>query len=262
MSTSPPLTYGSYLKLDTLLSLQCPRSTPIVPDELLFITVHQVFELWLKLLLFELSHARDEMLVGESYAPRVRLERCRVIERTLLEQFDILDSMEAAEFVRFRDALDTASGAQSAQFMEVEFLSGLKDFGYAERCDWLTADEHELLRRRLSEPSLGDAFLTVLREAGFDVSTEHQRLEGYLTIAHAREKHGTLWDLLEAMIAHDQSWLMWRARHALAVERQIGAKRGTGGSTGGSYLRSRLSLRFYPELWEMRGQLKPDRTPR
>jgi tryptophan 2,3-dioxygenase len=235
--------------------LQCPQSTPMVPDELLFITVHQVFELWLKLLLFELSHARDEMLIGESYAPRVRLERCRVIERTLLEQFDILDSMEAAEFVRFRDALDTASGAQSAQFLEVEFLSGLKDPRYAERRGWPTADEHRLLRRRLSEPSLWEAFLAVLRGAGFDVSTRHQRSVGYLTIAHDREKHGALWDLLEAMVRHDQSWQMWRARHALAVERQIGAKSGTGNSTGASYLRSRLSLYFYPELWEMRSQL-------
>jgi tryptophan 2,3-dioxygenase len=255
MSTSSPLTYGNYLKLDELLTLQCPKSTPIVPDELLFITVHQVFELWLKLLLFELSRARDEMLVGESYAPRVRLERCRVIERTLLEQFDVLDSIETAEFVRFREALDTASGAQSVQFLEVEFLSGLKDPCYAERRDWLTADEHELLRRRLSEPCLWEAFLAVLDGAGFDVSTPHQRSAGYLTIAQDREKYGALWDLLEAMVGHDQSWLMWRARHAVAVERQIGAKIGTGGSIGASYLQSRISLRFYPELWEMRSQL-------
>jgi tryptophan 2,3-dioxygenase len=255
MSTSQTLTYSSYLKLDELLGLQRPQSTPMVPDELLFITVHQVFELWLKLLLFELSHARDEMLSGKSYAPRVRLERCHVIERLLLEQFDVLDSMEAAEFVQFRNVLGTASGAQSAQFMEIEFLSGLKDFRYAERCNWLTAGEHELLRRRLSEPCLWEAFLTVLRGAGFDVSTHQQRSAGYQTIARDRETHGTLWDLAEAMVGHDQSWQMWRARHALAVERQIGTKSGTGGSIGTTYLQSRVDLRFYPELWKMRNQL-------
>jgi tryptophan 2,3-dioxygenase len=255
MSASPPLTYGRYLMLDALLALQHPRSTPMVPDELLFITVHQVFELWLKLLLFELSHARDEMLAGESSAPRVRLERCHVVERMLLEQFDVLDSMDAVEFARFRGALATASGAQSAQFLEVEFLSGLKDPGYAERRHWLTASEDEALRRRLSEPCLWEAFLAVLRGAGFDVSTRHQRAAGYLTIARDREKHGALWGLLEAMVGHDQSWWMWRARHAQAVERQIGVKSGTGGSVGASHLRSRLSLRFYPELWEMRSQL-------
>lgn len=249
------LTYGSYLKLDNLLALQCPRSVPMVPDELLFITLHQVFELWLKLVLFELTAARDEMLAGKTYGPRVRLARCRAIERVLLEQFDVLDSMAPPEFVRFRGALGTASGAQSAQFLEVEFLSGSKDPCYAKRRSWLTVAEHEVLRRRLAEPSLWDGFLAVLRGAGFDVSTRRHRSAAYLAIARDREERGALWDLLEAMVGHDQSWWLWRARHALAVERQIGAKSGTHGSAGAGYLRSRLDLYFYPELWEMRSQL-------
>jgi tryptophan 2,3-dioxygenase len=217
--------------------------------------VHQVFELWLKLLLFELAAARDEMLAGRARAPRVRLARCHAIERVLLAQFDVLDSMAAPEFVQFRGVLGTASGAQSVQFLEVEFLSGVKDPRYGEHRTWLTPAEHELLQRRLAEPGLWDGFLAVLRRAGFDVSTRQRRSAAYLTIARDREKHGALWDLLEAMLGHDQSWWLWRARHALAVERQIGAKRGTGHSTGATYLQTRLAQRFYPELWEMRTQL-------
>lgn len=255
VSAPSRLTYGSYLRLDQLLALQCPRSAPLVPDELLFITVHQVFELWLKLLLFELSQARDDMLAGRISAPRARLERCREIERMLVEQFDVLDSMSAPEFERFRDALGTASGAQSAQFLEVEFLSGMKDPRYAERRDCYTAAEHAVLRRRLSEPCLWEGLLSVLRAAGFDVSTRQHRAAAQLTIARDRERYGPLWELQEAMVGHDQSWSMWRARHALTVERQIGAKSGTSGSAGASHLRSRFGLRFYPELWEVRGRL-------
>jgi tryptophan 2,3-dioxygenase len=246
------LTYSSYLRLDQLLGLQRPRSAPMVPDELLFIVVHQVFELWLKLLLFELSQARDDMLAGEVMAPRSRLQRCCGIERMLLEQFDVLDSMAPPDFERFRDALGTASGAQSAQFLEVEFLSGLKDPCFTEHRDWLTTAERDLLWRRLAEPCLWEGFLAVLDKAGFDVSTRAARTSAYRTIAQDRERHGALWELQEALLGHDQAWSMWRARHALTVERQIGAKTGTGGSSGATHLRSRFALRFYPELWELR----------
>ncbi|HEY2725372.1 MAG TPA: tryptophan 2,3-dioxygenase family protein [Pseudonocardiaceae bacterium] len=249
------LTYRSYLRVDELLGLQCPRSAPMVPDELLFITVHQVFELWLKVLLFELTLARDDMLAGQVAPARARLQRCCGIERVLLEQFDVLDSMAAAEFERFRDALGTASGAQSAQFLEVEFLSGLKDPCFAERRDWLTPAEHEVLRRRLAEPCLWTGFLTVLGDAGFDVSTRSRRASAYRTIARNRVGHAALWDLQDALLRHDQSWSLWRARHALTVERQIGAQAGTGGSAGATHLRARFGLRFYPELWELPSSL-------
>lgn len=255
MSTDCRLTYNDYLKLDNLLNLQCPLSAPMVTDELMFITVHQIFELWLKLLLYELSHARDDMLAGRTREPRARLARCHGIERMLVQQFDVLDSMAAPDFERFRGALGTASGAQSVQFLEVEFLSGMKDHRYGERRPWLTATKHKLLRRRLSEPCLWEGFLVVLREAGFDVFTRQDRSGAYLAIARDRERYGAQWDLLEAMVEHDQSWLMWRARHALTVERQIGWKSGTSGSTGTTHLRSGSDRRFYPELWSMRSQL-------
>jgi tryptophan 2,3-dioxygenase len=214
-----------------------------------------VYELWFKLLLSELTDARDRMLAGESYLPRVRLERCHTIERVLVGQVDVIDTMTPQDFLEFRTKLAPASGFQSAQFREIEFLSGLKDPGYLDRFRGLTAEEREGLRRRLAEPSLWDGFLSVLVKAGFPVGTAEERFSAYAAIAHDRERFGPLWDLAEALVAHDQAWSLWRARHVLMAERQIGTKPGTGGSAGGAYLRSRIDLRFYPELWELRSRL-------
>ncbi|MGH3913163.1 MAG: tryptophan 2,3-dioxygenase family protein [Pseudonocardiaceae bacterium] len=240
---------GSYPELDNLPAPPSPRSSPIASEELLFITVHQVFELWLRHLLLELVDARNEMLAGRTYGPRVRLARCGAIERMLHEQFDVLDSMTTPELLRFRNAPGTASRAQSVQFIEVEFLSGLKDPCYAQYRDWLTVADHKVLQRRFAEPSLWDGFLAVLREAGFDVSTREHRSAAYRAIARDREKHGAQRDLLKAMIGHDQSWWLWRTRHVLAAERHIGTESATNGSIGV------FPPRFYPELWQLRNQL-------
>ena len=128
----------------------------------------------------------------------------------------------------------------------------MKDAGYLDRFRGLTDAEQKRLGRRLEEPSLWDGYLVLLSGAGFDVSTVDSRFEAYRTIAHDRERYGALWDLAEALVEHDQAWSLWRARHVLMAERQIGTKPGTGGSAGGAYLRSRIELRFYPELWELR----------
>ena len=249
------LTYGSYLHLTDLLEQQVPESSPPAHDELLFITIHQVYELWFKLLLSELTDARDRMLAGESYLPRIRLERCHTIERVLVGQVDVIDTMTPQDFLVFRTKLAPASGFQSAQFREIEFLSGLKDPGFLERFRGLAEPERERLHRRLSEPSLWDGYLAVLVKAGFAVGTPEERFNAYAAIAHDRERFGALWDLAEALVAHDQAWSLWRARHVLMAERQIGTKPGTGGSAGGAYLRSRIEMRFYPELWELRSRL-------
>jgi tryptophan 2,3-dioxygenase len=249
------LTYGSYLHLTDLLEQQVPESSPPAHDELLFITIHQVYELWFKLLLSELTDARDRMLAGESYLPRIRLERCHTIERVLVGQVDVIDTMTPQDFLVFRTKLAPASGFQSAQFREIEFLSGLKDPGFLERFRGLAEPERERLHRRLSEPSLWDGYLAVLVKAGFAVDTPEERFKAYAAIAHDRERFGALWDLAEALVAHDQAWSLWRARHVLMAERQIGTKPGTGGSAGGAYLRSRIEMRFYPELWELRSRL-------
>jgi len=249
------LTYGSYLRVGELLDQQRPASDPPAHDELLFITIHQVYELWFKLLLAELTDARDRMLVGETYLPRVRLERCLSIERVLIGQVDVIDTMTPQDFLAFRTKLAPASGFQSAQFREIEFLSGLKDPGYISRFRGLTDAERNQLKLRLVEPSLWDAYLATLRRAGFEVDTIETRTQSLRTVAHDRAAYGQLWELAEALVDHDQAWALWRARHVLMAERQIGTKPGTGGSAGGAYLRSRTDLRFYPELWELRSLL-------
>lgn len=249
------LTYGNYLRLPDLLSAQVPESDPPAHDELLFITIHQVYELWFKLVLAELTDARDRMQAGETYLPRLRLERCLTIQRVLAGQVDVIDTMTPQDFLEFRTKLAPASGFQSVQFREIEFLSGLKDPGFPARFRGVSETERARLSARLAEPSLWDGFLTVLRHAGFETGSDADRFAAYVTIAHDRERYGQLWDLAEALLAHDQSWALWRARHVLMAERQIGTKPGTGGSAGGAYLRSRVELRFYPELWELRSRL-------
>jgi tryptophan 2,3-dioxygenase len=249
------LTYGAYLRLSDLLDQQVPESVPPAHDELLFITIHQVFELWFKLLLAELTDARDRMLAGESYLPRVRLARARAVEDVLIKQVDVIDTMTPQDFLAFRNKLAPASGFQSAQFREIEFLSGLRDPGYLSRLRGLTEPERARLLLRLSEPSMWDGYLAVLRHAGFAVDSEEERFAAYVDIARDRTRFGPLWDLAEALVDHDQAWSLWRARHVLMAERQIGTKAGTGGSAGGAYLRSRVELRFYPELWELRSRL-------
>ncbi|MQA13543.1 MAG: tryptophan 2,3-dioxygenase [Pseudonocardiaceae bacterium] len=249
------LSYGSYLQLERLLSAQRPLADPPAHDELLFITIHQVYELWFGLLLHELSDARDRMLEGESYAPRLRLQRCRVIEAVLVEQVDVLDTMKPQDFLTFRANLAPASGFQSVQFREVEFLSGAKDPDFLERLRGVSGDERSRLTRRLQEPTLWDAYLRLLARHGFGVDDGDTRRESLRAISADRDAHGPLWELAEALLEHDQAMATWRARHVLMVERQIGTKSGTGGSSGAPYLRSRLDLRFYPELWELRAAL-------
>jgi len=249
------LSYGSYLRVPELLDQQVPVSFPPAHDELLFITIHQVYELWFKLLLHELGDARDRMLAGEDYLPRLRLHRAHAVERVLIEQVDVLETMTPQDFLAFRASLAPASGVQSVQFREFEFLSGAQDPAYVERLHDASPVEQERMRRRLAEPTLWDGLLALLAKAGFDVGTEESRRESLLAVSRDREAYGPLWDVAEALVEHDSMWARWRSRHVLMVERQIGTKSGTGGSTGAPYLRGRIGLRFYPELWDLRSAL-------
>jgi tryptophan 2,3-dioxygenase len=246
--------YGDYLHLDDLLALQQPLASPPAHDELMFIVVHQVYELWFRLLLHELTAARDAMLSGEVHRPRLLLERCHVIERQMLNQFDLLDTLSPLAFLRVRARLSRASGFQSTQFRDIESLSDGRDTRGLAGLRGLDIAGQLALLRRLRQPSMWDGFLAVLAAAGFPVALRASRRETLLTIAH-NEEHHDLWQLAEGLVDHDQAWSLWRGRHALMVERQIGAKTGTGGSTGVSYLRSREHCRFFPELWEVRSQL-------
>jgi tryptophan 2,3-dioxygenase len=248
------LSYGSYLHLPELLDQQVLQSEPPAHDELLFITVHQVCELWFKQCLHELGFARDEMLAGRTYEPRKALQRVHSIEQILIEQVVVLETMTPQDFLSFRELLAPASGFQSVQFRELEFLSGARDAGYVERLRQASDDERARLQVRLAEPSLWEAFLSLLAQRGFAVASAQERRASFLRLAREREL-AELWELAEALLTHDALASQWRGRHVDMVERQIGTKPGTGGSSGGEYLRSRLALRYFPELWELRSYL-------
>ncbi len=237
------LSYGTYLKVPELLQLQKRLSEE--HDELLFIVAHQVYELWFKVVLFELEAARDRIDADDIFFARHYLRRVHVIEKLLVDQIDILETMSPQDFLAFRWKLAPASGFQSVQFREIEFLSGLKEPKYLERLE-AAQEEMDRLRKRLEQPSVADAFRALLKRRGSP---------SLLDVFRDREHYGDLFDLCEALLDHDEAFANWRARHVLMVERQIGGKTGTGGTTGAQYLRKTLGKRFYPELWEVRSQL-------
>jgi tryptophan 2,3-dioxygenase len=203
-----------------------------------------------------LKTVRDLMLNGDVNRSLHYLERVHSIERVLIEQVAVLESMSPQDFLEFRTHLAPASGFQSVQFREIEFLSGLKDPAYLTR---LRPDDDGLARLTtlLGEPTLWDAFCRLLERGGLPMpdSDEQTRRESLLRIARERETYTREWDLSEALLTHDELFRLWRTRHVLMVERQIGSKTGTGGSTGASYLRTTLEKRFYPELWALRSYL-------
>jgi tryptophan 2,3-dioxygenase len=249
------LTYGSYLRLDGLLAAAVPQSEPPAHDELLFITVHQVYELWFRQVLFELEASRDAMIEGATWLARHLLRRVHAIERLLISQVDVLETMTPQDFLQFREGLAPASGFQSVQYRELEFLSGLKDAAFLARFRSPTDAERERLARRLDEPSLWDAFLALLRSRHLPVAHDEEVLASLRLIAADRASHDDLWQLAEDLVTHDELAGLWRARHVAMVERQIGTKSGTGGSTGAPYLRRRVQLHYYPLLWELRDHL-------
>ena len=249
------LTYGGYLRLDELLAQQVPQADPPAHDELLFITVHQVYELWFQQLLYELTTVRDAMMTGETWRARHLLRRVHAIERLLIAQVDILETMTPQDFLEFRANLAPASGFQSVQFRELEFLSCGKDPAFLARFRSISATQRARLERRLAEPSLWDAFLHLLASRGLPAGTDQQILESLRAVAGDRAAHDDLWQLAEGLLTHDELAGLWRARHVVMVERQIGTKSGTGGSTGAPYLRKRIPLRYFPLLWELRDHL-------
>ena len=249
------LTYGGYLRLDELLAQQLPQADPPAHDELLFITVHQVYELWFQQLLFELEAARDAMMTGETWQARHLLRRVHAIERLLIAQVDILETMTPQDFLAFRAGLAPASGFQSVQFRELEFLSGAKDQAFLARFRAISGAERGRLERRLAEPSLWDAFVRLLPARGLPAGADGQILASLRLVAADRSAHDDLWQLAEDLLSHDELAGLWRARHVAMVERQIGTKSGTGGSTGAPYLRKRVPLRYFPLLWELRDHL-------
>jgi tryptophan 2,3-dioxygenase len=249
-----PLSYGSYLKVDELLELQRPLSRPPHHDEMLFIIIHQVYELWFKQLLHELDATmlaldRDDLLrVAKQF------HRVHTIQRLIEQQVDILETMTPQEFNQFRDKLNPASGFQSVQFRELEFACGLRR---TDVLKWIELDEAQRARleRRANAPSLYDRVKELLRRRGFAVDSSEQLVESYRQIYSNEAAHYDLYLLLEALIEFDERFLLWRGRHVRMVERMIGQRTGTGGSPGVAYLEGTLRYRFFPELWEVRTYL-------
>jgi tryptophan 2,3-dioxygenase len=247
------LTYGSYLKVTELLELQQLRSDPPVHDELLFIVVHQAYELWFKQLVFELESVRERMLAGDAERARHYLKRVNVIERVLIEHIEVLETMTPQDFLEFREQLAPASGFQSAQFRELEFLSGLKDERFLRDLD-ASPEDRERLERRMREPTLWDGFVSIMEANGYPMPADDEEARMRSLVKMAREQ-GELFAVSERLLDHDEAIARWRSLHVLMVEREIGAKRGTGGSSGVGYLRTTLDKRFFPELWALRSHL-------
>ena len=262
------LTYSSYLKVPELLELQQPQSSPAHHDEMLFILVHQTYELWFKELLHDLdavvANLRRAGAAPQShddvYEAARLLRRCTEITRVLVEQFTILETMLPTHFLAFRSLLEPASGFQSEQFREIEFLCGLKDEKML-RYHRPTPEAYAALKRRLEEPSLHDVFFGALQAMGklapaSDGMTEKERFEARARAVHALykdEHHHRDWiDVCERLTEFDELVVSWRLRHIQLVERIIGIRMGTGGSSGASYLKLTLDKKFFPELWEAR----------
>jgi len=250
------LSYGSYLRVQELLSVQTLLSDPPAHDELLFIVIHQAYELWFKELLFELESIRTCLFAGDTRRARHYLRRVHTIDRLLVEQIPILETMSPQEFLEFRHNLAPASGFQSVQFREIECLSGLKEPGTLKRLGD-SPEDRARLQRRLAEPTIWDAFCHLLESRGFPMPADDPgaRRESLLRLARDEGTYTELFAVSESLLNHDELIASWRLRHVLMVERQIGSKTGTGGSTGVSYLKTTLEKRFYPELWDLRTYL-------
>jgi tryptophan 2,3-dioxygenase len=250
------ITYGEYLKIPELLSLQQCRSSPPHHDEPLFIMIHQVYELWFKLVLHEIDTACRELGADRVVEATRLLRRVVEIQRLLVHQIRILETMRPQDFLGFRYHLNPASGFQSVQFREIEFLLGMKNPGILSSIV-ASPPEVERLQQRLAAPSLPDVVDLVLERRGFPKGGEEGswRLDALVRIYEEPETYADLNALCEVLVEMDECLSLWRTHHVHMVERMIGAKRGTGGSEGAAYLRTTLARRAFPDLWAVRTRI-------
>ena len=262
-----PLSYNKYLRVQDLIGLQDLLSDPAHHDELLFITVHQAYELWFKQILHELDAAINLMAEDRLPSAARALHRVVEIEKLLVTQIHILETMTPISFLGFRDQLNPASGFQSMQFREIEFTSGLKDESILNefRDDTFAFTR---LQQRFQSPSLSEAFFGVLARRGLKAPLPSPRLEAQQQKKAYEERTRAVLEILthfeqryeefvltEVLLEHDEYFSLWRSHHIKMVERMVGAKRGTGGSEGIGYLKTTLDKKFFPELWEARTYL-------
>ncbi len=253
--------YATYLRIDDLLNLQQPLSEG-AHDEMLFIVVHQVYELWFKLILHELDAVAVALDGERAHAALAPMRRAVAVEELLIHQLRVLESMSPDGFMRFRDPLAPASGFQSTQFREIEALSGTGDTRHMRDAGRSDAQRAQL-QERLSSRTLYAALGVSLRRAGFDFpdgaddDARDRRLRSLATLyaEHDDAARTVLHELCELFVDHDETIARWRHHHALMAAREIGSRTGTGGSLGVTYLQSTLDRRFFPELWEARNRL-------
>ncbi|HXX30040.1 MAG TPA: tryptophan 2,3-dioxygenase family protein [Myxococcaceae bacterium] len=262
-------TYSDYLRLDLLLAAQEPRSSPPHHDELLFIIQHQTSELWLKLLIHELSAARREVMADRLEPAFKILARVGQVQRMLFEQWSVLETLTPSEYLAFRGVLGPASGFQSHQYRAVEFLLGNKD-PKTLLPHRHTPEVHAWLEGFLRAPSLYDEFLRHLARRGLpvpgerverDFSQPYERHPGvvavFRSIYEAPDRYWDGYEMAEKLVDLEERFQLWRFRHMLTVQRIIGGKPGTGGSSGVPFLKRALDLTFFPELWDVRTELQP-----
>src|SRR4051794_19728058 len=261
---SSQMSYGDYLRLDTLLSAQRPQSNPPQHDELLFIIQHQTTELWLKLLVHELRSARA-LLATDDLAPALkRLARVKHIQHTITEQWSVLATLTPSEYAEIRPFLATSSGFQSAQYREVEFLLGNKN---ADMVKVFAHDEAAgaALEQLLHEPSLYDEFLAHLARQGYAVpqrlldrdwsqphTTDAELVEVFASVYAAPSEHWGVYETCEELVDMEDAFQQWRFRHLQVVQRTIGQKTGTGGATRGGLLRRAPRPPVFPRVVEGR----------
>jgi tryptophan 2,3-dioxygenase len=257
-------TYAEYLKIDELLTLQQPVSDGPEHDEMLFIVVHQVYELWFKEILHELDYLQRMLAPGDGVRAQHTLKRILTILKTMVAQIDILETMTPLEFLSFRDRLESGSGFQSYQFRELEFVLGRKNSAALERYPIGSAARAQL-DARLRAPTLWDAFLAYLSANGVAVPRADLERDVTRSIAPSPKLRRALIDvyrnepalaeLCERMVDLDEGFMEWRYRHVKMVQRTIGTKRGTGGSMGAQYLMTTLNQPLFPDLWAIRAEL-------
>jgi tryptophan 2,3-dioxygenase len=253
--------YVTYLRIDALLDLQQPL-TDGAHDEMLFIVVHQVYELWFKLILHELDATSAALDEGRPHAALAPMRRAVDVEELLIQQLRVLESMSPDGFMQFRDPLAPASGFQSTQFREIEAVSGVGDHRHLGDAGRTELRRSQLLAR-LEQRSLYDALGSALRSSGLDFppddddASRERRLTALASLyrGHDDPVRTALHQLCELFVDHDETIARWRHHHALMAAREIGSRTGTGGSLGVAYLQSTLDRRFFPELWQVRNQL-------
>ncbi len=259
-----PLTYSSYLKLDELLSLQQPRSEGPEHDETIFIIVHQVYELWFKEIIHELDYLKTLLTENQTPLALHTLKRVLTILKVLVAQIDILETITPLEFLSFRDRLESSSGLQSHQFRELEFTLGLKNRKKVDHYPEGSVGRRRL-EARFTQPGLWDAFLRYLARQGYAVPEEALARD----VTQPNEASPAVQKILidvyrdnaevravcERLVDLDEGFQEWRYRHVKMVQRTIGSKRGTGGTSGVQYLMNTLFKPLFPDLWDIRAEL-------